>query len=345
MKFPINSYNISEILECNIVGQDQLIYSFNRLELANQGDITFYASDDYKELVKQSYASCILVPVDFGHQPQENQCFIYSSNPRADFIKLVRIYAEKSKAKQNFISPLAVIHENATVAKNCYIGPYCIIEAHVIIEDGAELIANVFVGKNSRIGTNTTIFSNVSIYSNTIIGKDCVIHSGTVIGADGFGYEELKDKSYIKIPQVGYVVIGNSVEIGANSCIDRAFVGPTIISDGVKIDNLVQIAHNCTIGENTAIASQTGIAGTSNIGKRVRMGGQVGIAGHLSIADDVTIIAQSGASKSIPQKGVYFGSPVKDVGRAFKIEAILRKLPELAVQIDANSKEIMKLKS
>ena len=169
---------------------------------------------------------------------------------------------------------------------------------------------------------------------NTIIGKNCLIQPGAVIGADGFGFIENPNGKYEKIPQIGNVIIGDNVEIGANTTIDCALLDSTIIKDGVKIDNLVHIAHNCIINEDTAMAAQAGIAGSTTIGKRNRIGGQVGLAGHISTEDDVILTAQSGVSKSITEKGVYFGSPAKERTQAFKIEANLRRLPDLAIDVD-----------
>ncbi|MFY8160745.1 MAG: UDP-3-O-(3-hydroxymyristoyl)glucosamine N-acyltransferase, partial [Candidatus Kapaibacteriota bacterium] len=197
-------------------------------------------------------------------------------------------------------------------------------------------------GSDVFIGKNTIIYPNVTIMNGTIIGDNCIIHPGAVIGSDGFGYYEEGGK-YIKIPQIGNVVIEDNVEIGANTTIDRSFIGSTIIKCGVKIDNLVQIGHNCVIGENSAMASQVGIAGTVTIGKNVRLGGQVGLAGHLKIADNVTIIAQSGVSKTILESGTYFGSPIKEATKAFKIEATLRNLPDLAKEVSNLKKEVANL--
>jgi UDP-3-O-[3-hydroxymyristoyl] glucosamine N-acyltransferase len=194
------------------------------------------------------------------------------------------------------------------------------------------------------IGENTIINSNVTLYNSVHIGNNCIIHAGAVIGSDGFGYiEDKTDGSYDKVPQLGNVVIEDYVEIGANSTIDCALIGSTIIRRGTKIDNLVHIAHNCEIGENTGIAAQAGVSGSVTSGKRNRFGGQVGIAGHLEIPDDVTILAQSGVSKSIPKSGIYFGSPIKEHLKAFKIEAVLRKLPELASDVNKLRIEINKL--
>jgi UDP-3-O-[3-hydroxymyristoyl] glucosamine N-acyltransferase LpxD len=186
-----------------------------------------------------------------------------------------------------------------------------------------------FIDDNVKIGNNCIIYSNGSIYKECKIGNNCIIHSGSVIGSDGFGFYENENKEFIKIPQLGNVILEDNVEVGANSTIDRALVGSTYIRTGTKIDNLVHIAHNCDIGSNTGIAAQTGISGSVKIGNYCRIGGQVGIAGHLEIADNVTLLAQSGVSKSILNSGIYFGSPVKDVKTAFKLEAIMRNLPEI----------------
>lgn len=198
----------------------------------------------------------------------------------------------------------------------------------------------VVLGDNVRIGKNTTLNSNVSVYEDCQIGDNCIIHAGAVIGADGFGFQENEDGSYSKVPQLGNVLIMDDVEIGANSTIDRALLGSTIIGKGVKIDNLVQVAHNVFIDENTAIAAQVGISGSSKIGKRNKIAGQCGIAGHLNICDDVLLMAQSGVPNNITKSGAYFGTPIRERMKAFRIEAVVNNLPELKKELSQLTKRV-----
>jgi UDP-3-O-[3-hydroxymyristoyl] glucosamine N-acyltransferase len=238
------------------------------------------------------------------------------------------------------IHPSAVIEQGAFVSAKASIGANCYIGKNVSIDEGVIIKSNCSIQQNVKIGKNTLIHSNVVIYKDCEIGDNCIIHSGVVIGADGFGYIENSDGSYSKIPKIGNVVIGNNVEIGANTTIDRSLIGSTYISDGVKLDNLIQIGHNVEVGENSVMAAQVGVSGSAKIGKRNRFGGQVGIAGHLEIADDVIIMAQSGVAKSVTQKGMYFGSPIKDRITAFKIEAVIPQLPQIYKDINLIKKKL-----
>jgi UDP-3-O-[3-hydroxymyristoyl] glucosamine N-acyltransferase len=238
------------------------------------------------------------------------------------------------------IHPTAVVESTAQISPSATIGANCYIGENSIIKDRAVIYPNSSIQRDVTIGENCIIYSNVSIYYGCTIGRDCIIHSGAVIGSDGFGFQENKDGSYTKIPQIGKVIIGDSVEIGANTTIDRAFVGSTIIEYGVKLDNLIQIAHNDEIGENSAMAAQVGISGSTKIGKRVRLGGQVGISGHIEIGDDVVLLAKSGVPKSMTEKGIYIGAPARDRLTAFKIEAVIHNLPQLSKDVDKIKKKL-----
>jgi len=223
----------------------------------------------------------------------------------------------------------ATIHASAIVDATASIGPGCVISEGCTVGEGVQLFANVVLYPKVKVGAGTMINANVSCASGTQIGERCIIHSGVVIGSDGFGFLENKDGSFEKIPQVGIVVIGDDVEIGANTTIDRAAVGATIIGSGVKLDNLIHIAHGVQVGEHTAMAAQAGISGSTTLGKRNRIAGQVGVVGHIQTTDDVIVEAQSGLSKSVTEPGHYFGSPAKEHRTALRMEAALRRLPEL----------------
>jgi UDP-3-O-[3-hydroxymyristoyl] glucosamine N-acyltransferase len=240
----------------------------------------------------------------------------------------------------------AVISKTARIGKGVVLGAFTVIEDEVNIGDGTKIAHNVVVGRGSKIGNDCRIFSNVTIYYGSKIGNRVIIHSGTVVGSDGFGFAPKKDGTYEKIPQLGIVHIEDDVELGANLCIDRATLGETRICKGVKLDNLIQVAHNCYIGENTVMAALSGLAGTTKVGKNVMVGGNVGMAGHLEIADKTVIMAKSGVSKSITEPGkTYFGVPAKEAKRAFRIESMIRSLPELAKQVSDLEKKMKELEA
>ncbi len=342
---PIACEEIAKIVDGKIQGnQTLLVYELNRIEAAKKGDLTFFADKKYEKYLQTTQATCVIVPLNYQNDPSsEWQVFIRVANPYFAFFTLLNHLDTYYQKFVSFIHPSAIIGNNCSIHPTAYIGPYCIIGDNCSVGEGSKLMGNVVLYDNVEIGNNTLIHSNVVCYYNTKIGNECIIHGGAVIGSDGFGFIENKDGSYTKIPQLGNVVIGNSVEIGANTTIDRAVVGSTIIEDGVKIDNLVQIAHNVHIGENSAMAAQVGISGSTKIGKRNRLAGQVGIAGHLEITDDVTIEAKSGVPKSILESGVYFGAPPKKKAEAFRILMASNELPELLRQF-SKLKKILKEK-
>jgi len=320
----MNVSQIQEIISCEFIGNEHLkILNLNRLDHSTDGDLTFCVDYTYEHLLENNYPTIVIIYKDTTQEPNGNQCFFLSDNPYSDFIKILNHFAK--------------IHDETSRISNAIVGNKFSIGA------GSYLDNNVVVGNNVKIGENTYIYPNVTIYDNTIIGNDCIIHANSVIGSDGFGFIQNSDSIYEKIPHIGNVVIGNKVEIGANTCIDRALVGSTIIHDGVKLDNLIQIAHNCEIGKNVVIASQVGISGSSKIGNNVKIGGQVGISGHLEICDNVTILAQSGVAKSVTQEGTYFGSPIKPQSKAFRIEAVMRNLPKLSSEISDLRKSLNQL--
>lgn len=328
---PISCNTIAKILNGEIFGDPNLpIHRLNRIEYAEEGDLTFFADYKYKKYVETTLATCILVPKDFQiSSSQAKSTFIFVDDPYKAFFTLLKKFDTYYTKFSTFIHPTAIIGDNTIIAKSAYIGPYVVLGKNCIVGENAKIFAHTTLYDNVRIGSNTIIHSNVVCYYDTKIGDSCIIHSGAVIGSDGFGFVQNPDGSLTKIPQLGNVVIGNNVEIGANTTIDRAVVGSTIIQDGVKLDNLVQIAHNVIIGENSAIVSQVGISGSTKVGKRNRYAGQVGLAGHIEIADDVVLEAKSGVAESIAESGVYFGAPARKKTEAFRIVYATKELPEL----------------
>lgn len=346
--FPRTLNEVSEILKANTKGnKDFQIKQLNRIDLAQENELTFYSDKKYQKQFKNAInsKSAIIISQETYDSLEKNEQdigqFIIHNNPYRATLELC--FHIDNYYKQRFNHLKLKTELNIKLGLNPTIANNVIVEFNTIIGDNVTVYPNCYIGNDVEIGDNTIIYPNVTIMSGTKIGANCIIHSGAVIGSDGFGYYEENNK-YIKIPQIGNVIIEDYVEIGANTTIDRSFIGSTIIKHGVKIDNLVQIGHNCIVGENTAMASQVGVAGTVTIGKNVRLGGQVGVAGHLDIGDNITIIAQSGVSKSILESGTYFGSPIKEAVKAFKIEAVVRNLPQMSIDLSNIKKDIAELK-
>lgn len=338
----IKCSEIAETVNGEIIGDGNVsIYNLNRIEFASQGELTFFSDHKYREFFDKSNATCIIVAKNLDAKPKAGQIFIRVDEPYTAFIKIIKLVEFISEEFTTGIHSSAIVGENSFIDESVFIGPNCVIGNNCRIEEGTIIEANCSIQDNVQIGKSNRIYPNVVCYKDIQIGSNCIIHAGAVIGGDGFGFtENQEDGSFTKIPQIGNVIIGDDVEIGCNTTIDRAVVGSTIIGNGVKIDNLCQIGHNCVIEDNTGIAAQTGLAGSTHLGKRVRLGGQVGIAGHLKIGNDVTLIAQSGTNKSISEKGVYFGSPARPQMQAFKIEAVLNSLPQLERDVAKLKKQI-----
>lgn len=320
-----------------------MITGVQTLDGAIHTDVTFLAKASYAAALTSTTAGCVVLrEADAEHAPSA-ACIIVD-DPYRSIVEIITLMYPPLRLNEGLrdasatIDPSAVIDPTAAIAAGCRIGAGCVIGPH------AQLHPNVVLEQGTSIGAHTVVYSNVVCYYGTTIGERCIIHSGAVIGSDGFGFVERSDKSFVKIPQVGRVRIGNDVEIGANTTIDRAAIGETVLEDGVKLDNLIHIAHGVHIGAHTAIAAQTGVSGSTTLGKRNRLAGQVGVVGHIHTTDDVVVFAQSGVGKSIVTPGIYFGSPVKDHRTALRIEAAARNLPELVHELDALRREVDALK-
>jgi UDP-3-O-[3-hydroxymyristoyl] glucosamine N-acyltransferase len=340
VNFKYKCSEIAELINGNFIGfADEVITGVNNIEFAELNEITFLSSEKYTRFLNTTNASCIIVPNNFETKDYPNKNYILSDNPHKRFGQLL-IHISTLIEKEFSIHRNLVIHESSVIEGNkVMIGANVVIGKNCKISNQVMIYPNVTIYDNVEIGEGTTIHAGCIICDDTKVGKNCMILPGAVIGSDGFGFEENPDGSYNRIPQLGNVVIEDNVEVGANTTIDRALVGSTIIRDGVKLDNLIQIAHNVRIGENTAMAAQTGVAGSAHVGKRNKIGGQVGIIGHIEVADDVVVLAQSGISKAIDKKGVYFGSPAQDRLSAFKSLALLNQLPELIKEIRLKLKD------
>ncbi|UBM61127.1 UDP-3-O-(3-hydroxymyristoyl)glucosamine N-acyltransferase [Candidatus Sulfidibacterium hydrothermale] len=285
------------------------VSTLSKIEEGKPGSLSFLANPMYTKYIYSTKADIIIVNQDFVPEKPIHPTLIRVKDAYSAFTDLLRMY-EEAKNNKTGISEKASIAESVQLGKNVYIADYVVIGENTTLGDNVKIYPGAIVGSHCTIGNDTTLYAGVKIYDECVIGNRCTLHAGVVIGADGFGFAPQNDGTYKKIPQIGNVVIEDDVEIGSNTTIDRATLGSTLIHKGVKLDNLIQIAHNVEIGENTVIAAQTGIAGSTKIGKGCMIGGQVGIVGHLTIADHVKIQAQSGISKSIKKEGSpWEGSP------------------------------------
>lgn len=345
MEFSANQ--ISEILQGSIEGDgNTTVSTLSKIEEGKAGSLSFLANPKYAEYIYDTQASIVIVGKDFTAERdlKYKPTLIRVEDAYGSFGKLLELYNQVKNNKTG-VADNASIAESASIGESVYIGENAVIGEHATIGNGVKIFPNTFIGDNASIGENTTLFAGAKIYSESQIGKECVIHSGTIIGADGFGFVPNSENNYKKVPQIGNVIIEDHVEVGANTCIDRATLGSTVIRKGVKLDNLIQIAHNVEIGENTVIAAQTGIAGSTKIGKNCMIGGQVGIVGHIKIADEVKIAAQSGIGNSIEQVGaIVQGSPSIPIGDYKRSYVMFRKLPDLASQIKDLEKQLKELK-
>lgn len=335
---------IAGLIGGTIVGDPNAkVNNFAKIEEGKSGCISFLYDQKYERYLYETESSVILVNQDFELKQDVKATLIKVPNAREAVAKLLQIY-ESMKPKREGISDLAFIDPSAKIGEKCYIGPFVAIAEGVEIGDGCVLHPHVTIGRNAKVGANTQIYSNAVIYHDCIVGNRCVLHAGCVIGADGFGFEPTEE-GYKKIPQIGIAIIEDDVEIGANSCVDRAVMGATIVHSGVKIDNLVQIGHNDEIGSHTVMSAQVGIAGSTKIGEWCMFGGQVGIADHATIANRVMAGAQAGIPNSVKKEGAAIqGTPAIEGRNFWKSSAIFKNLPDIWADMNQMKKEIKMLK-
>lgn len=336
---------IAEFLNGEIIGNpDVKVSTAAKIEEGTPGTISFLANPKYSKYLYTTKASIVIINKDFEVEQEVSCTMIKVDDAYQAFASLLELQNQAKPVKTG-VHDTAIIEENVKTGKDLYLGAYSYIGENTVVGNNVKIYPQVYIGDNVKIGDNSTIYAGVQIYESCVIGNDCVIHSGTVIGSDGFGFAPRTDQDYKKIPQVGNVILEDWVEIGANTTIDRATMGSTIIRRGVKLDNLIQVAHNVEIGENTVIAAQSGISGSAKVGKNCMFGGQVGLAGHLTIADGVIIGAQAGVPSSIDKPGIIVqGSPPQEI-RDFQRSAVLiRRLPDLKAKIDNLVKEVEELK-
>jgi UDP-3-O-[3-hydroxymyristoyl] glucosamine N-acyltransferase len=342
----ITASQIAELIQGNIEGDSNtVVSSVGKIENAKPGDVSFLANPKYISHIYDTKASLVIVSNDLVLEKDVPCTIVRHHMPYYGFCLVLNEWFNPHQ-KRNGIHPTAVISESASIGENVYIGAYVVIEDNAAIGDNSQLYPHVFVGKSAQIGKNTLLYSGVKLYSDCVIGNNCIIHAGTAIGSDGFGFAPTPDGTYAKIPQIGNVIIEDNVETGANCCLDRATMGSTIIRRGVKLDNMVQIAHNAEIGENTVIAGLSGVAGSTKVGKGCVIGAQVGIVGHITIADGSQFGGQSGVPKSIKEPNQQFiGSPALPLKEAFKSQVLLRNLPALEQRVRELENRIKELTS
>lgn len=342
MKFTANQ--IAEILGGEIEGNENVeVFKLAKIEEGEEGSLTFLSNPKYTNFIYDTKASIAIVNKDFIPERKIATTLIKVDDAYKAFSKLLEFY-NQVKLNKNGIEQLTFISDSAILGENLYLGSFSYISNNVKIGNNVKIYPNVYIGDNVEIGDNTTIFAGSKIYSETIIGNNCSIHSGSIIGADGFGFTPNEKGIYSKIPQIGNVIIEDNVDIGAATTIDRATLGSTVIRNGVKLDNQIQVAHNVEIGKNTVIAAQTGIAGSTKIGENCKIGGQVGIVGHISIGNNVRIQAQSGISRNVNDNEVIQGTPAIGYNDFNKSYVYFKKLPELVATINSLEKEIKALK-
>lgn len=337
MKFTASQ--IAGLLDGEIIGNpDVEVSKLSKIEEGTEGSLTFLANPKYTSYIYSTKASITIVNKTFDAEHNISTTLILVEDAYKSFSKLLEYYNQVKLNKTGIEHPV-YISESAVYGPDHYIGAFTYIGENVTIGENVKIYPNVYIGANSKIDDNVIIFSGTQIQSETVIGKNCIIHSGCVIGADGFGFSPDQDGHYQKVPQTGNVVLGNFVEIGAGTTIDRATLGSTTIKDGVKLDNQIQIAHNVEIGEDTVIAAQTGIAGSTKIGKNCIIGGQVGIVGHITIGDRAKIQAQSGIGRNVKDDEVLQGSPALSYGDFNKSYVHFKNLPKLVDRIDQLEKK------
>ena len=331
----ITAQEIAVLLNGKLVGdKDVVVNTLGKIEDAKKGDLCFLSNAKYINYAYNSCASVILIEKNINLRKNISATLIKVNDARKSFAKLLNI-CNRDNLNKTGISEVAQIDNNCTIKEGVFIGAFTIINQNTEIDENVKIIGNVFIGENVTIGKNTIIYSGVTIYDNCKIGDNNIIHAGAIIGADGFGFTTEENQN-LKIHQIGNVITGNDVEIGANTTIDKATLGSTKIGDGVKLDNLIQIGHNVSIGNETIIAAQTAIAGSTIIGKNCMIGGQVAISGHLTIADETKIAGQSGVASNITKKGAVVQGPmafdIKDFQRSY---ILFRKLPEMYKKLNS----------
>lgn len=334
---------IAAFIGGEIVGDENAtVCTFAKIEEGMPSALSFLANPKYTSYIYDTQSSIVLVNSDFVAEKPIKATLIKTANAYESLAKLMTLY-ESMKPRKTGISPMASVAASATIGENVYIGPFVCIGEKAVIGAGTIIEANTSVGDNATIGSDCILYSGVSVYHDCKVGNRCILHAGSVVGSDGFGFAP-GDNGYEKIPQIGIAILEDDVEIGANTCIDRATMGATIIKRGVKLDNMVQVAHNVVIDEYTVMAAQCGIAGSTKVGSWCMVGGQTGISGHIQIGNQVKVGGHSAISNSVKDGKAVMGYPAFDHTQFARASVIFKKLPEMYREMDTLRKEIESLK-
>lgn len=334
---------IAEYIQGIIVGDENAtVHTFAKIEEGMPGALSFLSNPKYTHYIYDTQSSIVLVNKDFEPEKEIKATLIKVDNAYESLAKLMNLY-EQSRPKQTGIDPLAYVAPTAKIGKNVYIAPFACVGDNAEIGDNTALHSHATVGNGAKVGNDSILYPHVTVYHDCRVGNRCILHAGSVVGADGFGFAP-SPEGYEKIPQIGIAILEDDVEIGANTCIDRATMGATIIRKGVKLDNLIQIAHNVEVGSHTVMASQVGIAGSTKVGQWCMFGGQVGLAGHIKIGDKVNLGAQSGVPGSIKDGQNLIGTPPIEPKNYFKSSVLFKKLPDMATELNNLKKELEELK-
>ena len=325
---------IAKFIEGVIEGdQNATVERFGQIDQCQEKSLTFLTEQKFAHCLYNTKASIAIVSLDFAPEEPVSCTLIRVKNPKKAFITLLQLY-DDIKPKRLGVSKQAIIHKSAVIGQGVYIGEGAVVEEGAVINDDTQVYPQVYVGKNVTIGENSILYAGVKVYEGCSIGNNCIIHSGAVIGADGFGFVPDEKGALIHIPQMGTVILEDDVEIGANSCIDRAMLDATIIHKGTKLDNLVQIAHNCQIGEHTVMAAGCGVAGSVTIGNHCVFGGQVGVKDHVKIGNYVQVAAQSGIHRNVKDKTKLIGTPAIDATKGIKAYGSIHFLPDMIEKLN-----------
>ena len=336
---------IAGLLGGTIVGdKGATVSTVSSIDGGKAGSLAYLTNPKYEQYIYTTEASIVLVDSTFESKEEVKTTLIKVDNVAQCVLNLLEMY-NASRPQKRGISKLASIHEGAVIGEDCYVGDFTVVEATAKIGDKVQIYPQCYIGDNVTIGEGTKIYPGVKIYEGCVVGKNCILHAGVVIGADGFGFAPREDGTFAKIPQLGNVIIEDNVELGANTCVDRAKTDSTIIRSGVKLDNLIQVGHNVQIGSNTVMSAQVGIAGTTKIGSNCFVGGQVGFADHITVGNGCKIGSQSGLDKSVPDGEIRFGSPALPGIQYHRSFAVFRQLPEMAQKLRELEKALKALKS
>ena len=338
MKF--TARQIAETIGGRVEGDPEVSVSrVVKIDEEGQGGLSFLANPKYESFIYTTGADVIIVSSDFKAEKEIKATLVRVDEPYLAFAALLEFY-NKMKLDKSGVSEHAFIHETAKIGENVYVGEFAFIGKEVVLEDDVKVYPHTYIGDNAKLGEGTVVFAGARFYHDTIIGAKCIIHSGVIIGSDGFGFAPNEKGEYVKVSQIGNVIIEDDVEIGSNTTIDRATIGSTIIRRGVKLDNLIQVAHNVEIGENTVIAAQTGISGSTKIGRDCMLGGQVGLAGHIRIGDNVKIQAKAGVPSDVKDGEIVMGAPAINLRQYMRSYIHFKNLHKIVERLDKLEQKI-----